>query len=177
MLKSQLLRSSAPLSTIPPAAYNAMSTALSVALRSGAYVKPAASEETEKASAAAVNPLMDPSQMDGMMDGLKKQAVMMVPNMVIMQWINTFFSGFVLSKLIIWDRSLIPAMLIHALRFCTDSQASFPPHVWFQGDAAKGYRHAGYGREIRLGVVLVLFELVWFERALQADARIRKWYE
>lgn len=36
--------------------------------------------------------------MDGMMDGLKKQAVMMVPNMVIMQWINTFFSGFVLSK-------------------------------------------------------------------------------
>lgn len=31
------------------------------------------------------------------MDGMKKQAVMMVPNMVVMQWINVFFSGFVLS--------------------------------------------------------------------------------
>jgi hypothetical protein len=102
MLKSQLLRSSAPLSPIPPAAYNAMSTALSTALRSGAYVKPTPKEETENTSAAAVNPLMDPSQMDGMMDGLKKQAVMMVPNMVIMQWINTFFSGFVLSELFPW---------------------------------------------------------------------------
>jgi len=37
--------------------------------------------------------------MEGMMDGMKKQAVMMVPNMVIMQWINMFFSGFVLIKL------------------------------------------------------------------------------
>lgn len=177
MLKSQLLRSSAPLSTIPPAAFNAMSTALSVALRSGAYVKVAAVEETEKTSAAAVNPLMDPSQMDGMMDGLKKQAVMMVPNMVIMQWINTFFSGFVLSKSFVRGRSSVPIMLSQSAIILRDSQASFPPHIRIQGDAAKGYRHAGYGREIRLGVVLVLFELVWSERALQADARIRKWYE
>lgn len=55
------------------------------------------SEDPDKAD-APVNPLMDPTQMDGMMDGLKKQAVMMIPNMVIMQWINTFFSGFVLSQ-------------------------------------------------------------------------------
>jgi hypothetical protein len=44
-----------------------------------------------------VNPLADPAQMEGMMDGMKKQAVMMIPNMVVMQWINVFFSGFVLS--------------------------------------------------------------------------------
>jgi hypothetical protein len=61
-------------------------------------VKPAESGGPETTNAAAINPLMDPSQMDGMMDGLKKQAVMMIPNMVIMQWINTFFSGFVLSQ-------------------------------------------------------------------------------
>jgi hypothetical protein len=36
--------------------------------------------------------------MEGMMDGMKKQAVMMVPNMVVMQWINVFFSGFVLRE-------------------------------------------------------------------------------
>jgi len=56
-----------------------------------------------------------------------------------------------------------------------DSQASFPPYVRLQGDAAERYCHAGYGRQIRLGVVLVLFELVRSERTLQADARIRKW--
>jgi hypothetical protein len=36
--------------------------------------------------------------MDGMMAGMKAQMVMMVPQMVIMAWINFFFQGFVLSE-------------------------------------------------------------------------------
>jgi len=36
--------------------------------------------------------------MDGMMAGMKTQMVMMVPQMVIMGWINFFFQGFVLSQ-------------------------------------------------------------------------------
>ena len=36
--------------------------------------------------------------MDGMMAGMKTQVVMMVPQMVIMGWINFFFQGFVLSE-------------------------------------------------------------------------------
>lgn len=32
------------------------------------------------------------------METMKKQMVMMVPQMVIMGWINFFFQGFVLSK-------------------------------------------------------------------------------
>jgi ER membrane protein complex subunit 3 len=36
--------------------------------------------------------------MDGMMGGMKTQMVMMVPQMVIMGWINFFFQGFVLSE-------------------------------------------------------------------------------
>jgi hypothetical protein len=35
--------------------------------------------------------------MDGMMGGMKTQLVMMVPQMVIMGWINFFFNGFVLG--------------------------------------------------------------------------------
>jgi hypothetical protein len=35
--------------------------------------------------------------MDGMMSGMKTQMVMMIPQMVIMGWINFFFQGFVLS--------------------------------------------------------------------------------
>lgn len=36
------------------------------------------------------------------MDGMKKQAVMMLPNMLIMQYINVFFSGYILSTFI-WN--------------------------------------------------------------------------
>jgi len=43
--------------------------------------------------------MTDPAAMDGMMSGMKTQMVMMVPQMVIMGWINFFFQGFVLIKL------------------------------------------------------------------------------
>lgn len=38
-------------------------------------------------------------QMDVMMEGMKKNMAMMVPQMVMMGWVNYFFSGFVLSLL------------------------------------------------------------------------------
>jgi hypothetical protein len=44
------------------------------------------------------NPMSDPAQMEVMMDGMKKNMVMMVPQMIIMGWVNYFFSGFVLSN-------------------------------------------------------------------------------
>lgn len=45
----------------------------------------------------------DPAVIDGMMAGMKTQMVMMVPQMVIMGWINFFFQGFVLSaSLLVW---------------------------------------------------------------------------
>ena len=45
--------------------------------------------------------MTDPAAMDGMMAGMKTQMVMMVPQMIIMGWINFFFQGFVLSAFII----------------------------------------------------------------------------
>jgi len=42
--------------------------------------------------------LTDPAAMEGMMGGMKNQVVMMIPQMVIMGWINFFFQGFVLSR-------------------------------------------------------------------------------
>jgi len=41
--------------------------------------------------------MSDPAAMDGMMATMKTQMVMMVPQMIIMGWINFFFQGFVLS--------------------------------------------------------------------------------
>lgn len=98
ILRSQILRSSAnPLCPLPPAQYTALSESLINSLSNDELLQPTTHKKDEK-DATPANPLTDPTQMEGMMDGIKKQAVMMVPNMVIMQWINVFFSGFVLSE-------------------------------------------------------------------------------
>ena len=44
------------------------------------------------------NPLNDPAMMEGMMGMMKGNVAMMVPQSLIMGWINAFFSGYVISK-------------------------------------------------------------------------------
>lgn len=44
------------------------------------------------------NPITDPQMMEGMMGAMKGNVAMMVPQTLIMGWINAFFSGFVISK-------------------------------------------------------------------------------
>jgi hypothetical protein len=75
----------------------AISQHLSEAFAAGTYLKDGP-PKTGEAPAAPPNPLSDPGAMDGMMAGMKTQMVMMVPQMVIMAWINFFFQGFVLSE-------------------------------------------------------------------------------
>lgn len=43
------------------------------------------------------NPMTDPAMMEGMMGMMKGNVAMMVPQTLIMGWINAFFSGFVIS--------------------------------------------------------------------------------
>ncbi|KAF2099575.1 transmembrane protein [Rhizodiscina lignyota] len=45
------------------------------------------------------NPMTDPAMMEGMMGAMKGNVAMMVPQTLIMGWINAFFSGFVIMKL------------------------------------------------------------------------------
>ncbi|KAF2088134.1 transmembrane protein [Saccharata proteae CBS 121410] len=45
------------------------------------------------------NPMTDPAMMEGMMGMMKGNVAMMVPQTLIMGWINAFFSGFVILKL------------------------------------------------------------------------------
>lgn len=47
--------------------------------------------------ANAGDPLSNPDQMEGTMDMMKKNMMMIVPQTLIMSWISFFFSGFVLS--------------------------------------------------------------------------------
>lgn len=98
LVRAQVLRATSTSSPLPPLYYRALSSHLSQAFTDGSYLKDGPpSTDPDAAKAGPVNPLTDPGAMEGMMDGMKKQMVMMVPQMVIMGWINFFFQGFVLS--------------------------------------------------------------------------------
>ncbi|KAI0049649.1 transmembrane protein [Auriscalpium vulgare] len=97
LVQSNVLRATASNSPIPFFFYKSISQNLSKAFADGTYLKDGPSKGD--APAAPPNPLTDPAAMDGMMAGMKTQMVMMVPQMVIMGWINFFFEGFVLIKL------------------------------------------------------------------------------
>lgn len=65
---------------------------LTAGFESGAFLK-----EPEKKGQPPANPMTDPSQMDGMMGMMKNNMAMIIPNTLIMSWINAFFSGYVIS--------------------------------------------------------------------------------
>ncbi|KAF8665696.1 hypothetical protein AX16_000149 [Volvariella volvacea WC 439] len=98
MARSQILRATASNSPIPPQYYTSISKHLSDAYDAGTYLKDGPPKQGE-APPSPPNPMSDPAAMEGMMAGMKTQMVMMVPQMIIMGWINFFFQGFVLIKL------------------------------------------------------------------------------
>ena len=100
-----MLRENARHSPVPPTYFHALVAHLSTAFAEGKYLKDgpppnsnANSNSNSGAPTPPPNPLSDPRAMDGMLAGLKTQAVMMVPQMLLMGWINFFFQGFVLSE-------------------------------------------------------------------------------
>ncbi|KAI1094200.1 transmembrane protein [Rostrohypoxylon terebratum] len=64
------------------------------AYESGAFLK-----DPDRRGQPPPNPMTDPGAMDGMMGMMKNNMAMMIPNTLIMSWINAFFSGFVIIKL------------------------------------------------------------------------------
>ncbi|KAG6885203.1 hypothetical protein C0993_004885 [Termitomyces sp. T159_Od127] len=95
LIRSQVLRATSANSPAPPRFYTSISRHLTQAFTAGTYLK----DGPPKGDAPTPPNPMDPAAMDGMMAGMKTQMVMMVPQMVIMGWINFFFQGFVLIKL------------------------------------------------------------------------------
>ena len=95
LARSQILRTTSAFSPIPPPSYMSISNHLSDAFTTGSYLKDGPPKSD--APSTPPNPMSDPAAMDGMMSGMKTQMVMMVPQMIIMGWINFFFQGFVLS--------------------------------------------------------------------------------
>ncbi|KAF7727668.1 ER membrane complex subunit 3 [Apophysomyces ossiformis] len=82
--------------SIPQHAFVDRKQYLAKAFEDGKYLK---NPDAAKEGAPAPNPMTDPDMMEGMMEGMKKQLMNMVPQMVIMGWVNFFFQGFVVIKL------------------------------------------------------------------------------
>jgi len=110
LTRSQLLRTTSPHSPVAPPFYHTISQNLKQSFTDGVYLKdgpPAPKKsitkdgkgEDEIEFPQAPSILSDPGQMDAMMGQFKTQTVIMIPQMVIMAWVNFFFSGFVAIKL------------------------------------------------------------------------------
>lgn len=99
--------------------------------RSGAFLK-----DPNNRGQPPANPMTDPQGMEAMMGMLKGNMMMMIPQTLIMSWINAFFSGFVIRKISLYlfsRRMLCPCC--YGLLTSVASQAAFPFDYSLQVDA------------------------------------------
>ncbi|TVY47396.1 ER membrane protein complex subunit 3 [Lachnellula cervina] len=92
LLRGVNLRANANVISAP--SFQARKDYLVASYESGAFLK-----EPDKKGQAAPNPMTDPAAMEGMMGMMKGNMAMIVPQTLIMGWINAFFSGFVIIRL------------------------------------------------------------------------------
>ncbi|MCJ1479702.1 ER membrane complex subunit 3 [Lambiella insularis] len=92
LLRGMNLRTNAPQLSV--VAFNARRTYLVQGYKDGMFLK-----DPGNRGKAPANPMTDPAAMEGMMGMMKGNMMMMVPQTVIMGWINAFFAGFVIMKL------------------------------------------------------------------------------
>ncbi|KAL8795580.1 MAG: hypothetical protein Q9195_002001 [Heterodermia aff. obscurata] len=81
-------------SAISPSSFASRKAYLVSAYKDGTFLK-----DPENRGKPAANPMTDPAAMEGMMGMMKGNMAMMVPQTLIMGWINAFFAGFVVLKL------------------------------------------------------------------------------
>jgi hypothetical protein len=105
------------------------------AFEEGAYLKDG---PASKDAPATPNIMTDPAAMEGMMDGMKKNMAMFIPQTLIMSWVTFFFSGFV-SRGCLLDSFRVQRELI-ATHSPLPSQIAFSAHLEIQIYAAKRNR-------------------------------------
>ncbi|KAI8867766.1 DUF850-domain-containing protein [Ramicandelaber brevisporus] len=84
---------------IPLHAFQGRRSMLAESFKEGKYLKNPTEKQAVETGEAPPNPLTDPQGMEAMTNMAKQNMMGMVPQMLIMGWINFFFSGFVLIKL------------------------------------------------------------------------------
>ncbi|ETI26576.1 hypothetical protein G647_03354 [Cladophialophora carrionii CBS 160.54] len=94
LLRGINLRNNSP-AAITTASFNRRKEYLVDGFHKGAFLKGG----PESKDQGAANPMSDPAAMEGMMGMMKGNMAMMIPQTLIMSWINAFFAGFVILKL------------------------------------------------------------------------------
>ncbi|KAK4697627.1 ER membrane protein complex subunit 3, partial [Lecanoromycetidae sp. Uapishka_2] len=90
LLRGINLRSNS--SAISSASFASRKSYLVSAFKDGTFLK-----DPDARGKPAANPMTDPAAMEGMMGMMKGNMAMMIPQTLIMGWINAFFAGFVIS--------------------------------------------------------------------------------
>jgi hypothetical protein len=90
LLRGINLRSNS--SAISPSSFTSRKNYLVSAYKDGTFLK-----DPDARGKPAANPMTDPAAMEGMMGMMKGNMAMMIPQTLIMGWINAFFAGFVIS--------------------------------------------------------------------------------
>ena len=93
LLRGINLRTNA--NVICPSSFASRKNYLISAYKEGAFLK-----DPESRGKPAANPMTDPAAMEGMMGMMKGNMAMMIPQTLIMGWINAFFAGFVISMIL-----------------------------------------------------------------------------
>ncbi|KAI9884153.1 MAG: hypothetical protein M1823_004069 [Watsoniomyces obsoletus] len=81
-------------SVLSPSSFEARKDYLISSYQSGAFLK-----DPDSKGKPAGNPMTDPAGMEAMMGMMKGNMAMIIPQTLIMSWINAFFSGYVVLKL------------------------------------------------------------------------------
>lgn len=79
---------------LSPASFAVRKAYIISSFQSGAFLK-----DPDNKGKPPANPMSDPAAMDGMMGMMKGNMAMIIPQTLIMGWINAFFSGFVVLRL------------------------------------------------------------------------------
>lgn len=118
--------------------FEARREALAAGYESGEFLK-----DPESKGKPAANPLSDPGAMDGMMGMMKNNMAMIIPNTLIMSWINAFFSGYVISMCSI--EGLAQLRIEHFANHADNSETAVSNHHQVQEHAPGGRADQGYG--------------------------------
>ena len=149
LLRGINLRSNS--SAISAAAFAARRQFLVSAYKDGMFLK-----DPESRGKPAGNPMTDPAAMEGMMGMMKGNMAMMIPQTLIMSWINAFFAGFVISTSSTTTFDACLSSVAGTLtRHPPISEAPVPSDDPIQVNVAVRCCNTGFGRAVGFESVMV----------------------
>ena len=148
LLRGINLRSNS--SAVSAAAFASRRQYLVSAYKDGIFLK-----DPENRGKPAGNPMTDPAAMEGMMGMMKGNMAMMIPQTLIMSWINAFFAGFVISTSSTTFDACPSSMAGTLTRHSPNSEAPVPPDDPVQVNVAVRCCNTGFGRAVGFEAVMV----------------------